>query len=111
MKRDKCIFEHCESNECYTEYYCELFGEDIPKEFATYDGCNLMFNEAKKLCELLNDSMGKYYDSLYMYYGIEEEELTKEQQAEIDRNKKECDLAAKKYNNYFDVLLSRRKKK
>lgn len=109
MKCNQCGFEHCESNESYTEYYCELFGEDIPKEFATYDGCNLMFNEAKKFCKLLNECMGMYYDSMYTYYGIEE--LTKEQQAELDRNKKECDLAAKKYNNYFDVLLSRRKKK
>lgn len=49
------------------------------------------------------------YESLYMYYGMEEE-LTNEQQAEIDRSKKEFDLAAKKLNNYHDVLLSRRKR-
>lgn len=38
------------------------------------------------------------------------EELTKEQQADIDRIEKERDLADKKYNNYYDVLLSRREK-
>ena len=52
MKCDKCKFEHCVSNESYTGYYCELFVEDVPKEFATEEGCNLMFNEAKKLREL-----------------------------------------------------------
>ena len=53
--------------------------------------------------------MRTYYDSLYKYYAIGEE-LTKEQQADIDRIKKEHDLAYKKYNNYYDVLLSRREK-
>lgn len=110
MKCNRCGLSRGQSNECGTGYYCELFGEDVPEEFATYDGCNLMFNEAKKLCELLNDSMRTYYDSLYKYYVIGEE-LTKEQQADIDRIEKEHDLAYKKYNNYYDVLLSRRKKK
>ena len=109
MKCNQCRFEHCSSNENGTVFYCELFGEDIPKEFATYDGCNLMLNEAKKLCELFNDCMRTYYDSLYKYYAIGEE-LTKEQQADIDRIEKERDLADKKYNNYYDVLLSRREK-
>lgn len=68
-----------------------------------------MFKEAKKLSELFND-VGQYYDSIYRYYVIGEE-LTKEQQADIDRIKKQHDLADKKYNNYYDVLLSRRKKK
>lgn len=30
----------------------------------------------------MNESMGKYYDSMYTYYGIYEEELSKEQQAD-----------------------------
>ena len=108
MKCDKCRFEHCESNECYTEYYCEIFGEDVPDEFATYDGCNLRFNEAKKFCELINECMGKYYESLFKYYGIEE--LTKEQQADLDRIKKEYSLASKKLKDYQDILFSRRKR-
>lgn len=110
MKCNQCGFEHCSSNENGTEYYCELFGEDVPEEFAAEEGCNLMFKEAKNLSELLNDSMTTYYDSLYKYYVIGEE-LTKEQQADIDRIKKQHDLADKKYNNYYDVLLSKRKKK
>ena len=109
MKCDKCKFEHCVSNESYTEYYCELFDEDVPEEFATEEGCNLMFNEAKKLSELLND-VGQYYDSIYGYY-VTREELTEEQQAEIYRRKKEYDLAKKKLKDYKDILLSRREKK
>lgn len=73
MKCDKCKYERCVSNECCTEYYCEIFGDDVPEEFATYD-------EAKKFCEFMNESMGKYYDSMYTYYGIYEEELSKEHQ-------------------------------
>lgn len=111
MKCDECKFECCVSNESYTEYYCELFGEDVPEEFATYEGCNLMYQEAKKLCELNDKCMGTYYDFMYSFYPLSYENLTKEQQAEIDRIEKEHDLAAKKYNNYYDVLLSRRKKK
>lgn len=109
MKCDKCEFQRCESNESYTEYYCELFGEDVPEEFATYDGCNLMLKEAKKLSELFND-VGQYFDSIYGYY-VTREELTEEQQAEIYRRKKEYDLAKKNLKDYKDILLSRRKKK
>lgn len=109
MKCDKCGFEHCVSNECGTEYYCELFDEDIPEEFATEEGCNLMFTEAKKLSKLFND-VGQYYDSIYGYY-VTREELTEEQQAEIYRRKKEYDLAKKKLKDYQDILLSRREKK
>lgn len=109
MKCNQCGFGHCSSNENGTEYYCEIFGEDVPKEFATYDGCNLMFKEAKKLSELFND-VGQYYDIIYRYY-VTREELTEEQQAEIYRRKKEYDLAKKKLKDYKDILLSRRKKK
>lgn len=109
MKCDNCKFEHCVSNESYTEYYCEIFDEDVPEEFATEEGCNLMFKEAKKLSELLND-VGQYYDSIYGYY-VTREELTEEQQAEIYRRKKEYDLAKKKLKDYKDILLSRREKK
>lgn len=110
MKCDKCKFEHCVSNESYTEYYCEIFDEDVPKEFATEEGCNLMFNEAKKLRELSLDILEKSCDIINMYYVIEEEP-TKEQQAEIYRKEKEYDLAKKKIKDYKDILLSRRKKK
>lgn len=110
MKCDKCKFEHCVSNESYTEYYCEIFDEDVPEEFATEEGCNLMFNEAKKLRELSLDILEKSCDIINMYYVIEEEP-TKEQQAEIYRKEKEHDLAKKKLKDYKDILLSRRKKK
>lgn len=50
MKCDNCKFEHCQSSECGTEYYCAAFGDDVPEEFETYEGCNLRYNEAKKLC-------------------------------------------------------------
>lgn len=33
MKCDECGFQHCVANESYTEYYCEFFDEDVPKEF------------------------------------------------------------------------------
>lgn len=50
MKCDKCKFEHCQSSECGTEYYCEIFGYDTPEEFEVDEGCNLRYNEAKKFC-------------------------------------------------------------
>jgi hypothetical protein len=113
MRCDNCKFEYCVSNEPYTEYYCELFDEDVPEEFATEEGCNLMFNEAKKLSELSHDIVEKSCDIInmyYIYYGIEEGP-TKEQQAEIYRKEKEHDLAEKKLKDYKDILLNRRKKK
>lgn len=49
MKCDNCKFERCQSSECGTEYYCEIFGDDVPEEYATDEGCNLRYNEAKKI--------------------------------------------------------------
>lgn len=110
MKCDKCKFEHCQSSECGTEYYCEIFGDDVPKEFATDEGCNLRYNEAKKLCELNDQCIEKYYDSMYALYVLSDGNPTKEQQAEIYRIEKEYSLASKKSRDYCDVLLNRRKK-
>ena len=78
MKCDKCKFEHCQSNECGTEYYCEIFGDDVPEEFGSDEGCNLRYNEAKKFCELNDKCMEKYYDSIRLYYGFHEREPTKD---------------------------------
>lgn len=94
MKCDKCKFQHCQSNECGTEYYCEIFGYDVPEEFVTDEGCNLRHNEAKKLCELSE----KYYDSMYLYCGLYDGESRKEKQ----------DIKA--LQDYRNVLLNRRKK-
>lgn len=90
--------------------YRQFLKEDVPKEFCADEGCNLRFNEAKKLRELSLDILEKSCDIINMYYVIEEEP-TKEQQAEIYRKEKEHDLAKKKLKDYKDILLSRRKKK
>lgn len=111
MKCDKCKFEHCQSNECGTEYYCEIFGEDVPEEFATDEGCNLRCKEAKKFCELNDKCIAKYYEGMYLSCVLDEVKPTKEQQAEIDRIDKEYSLALKKLQDYQDVLVNRRKKK
>lgn len=110
MKCDKCKFEYCESNEYGTEYYCAVFGDDVPEEFETNDGCNLKYNEAKKFCELNDKCTEKYYDSMYVLCVLSNENPTKEQQAEIDRIEKEYSLASKKIKNYYDVLVNWRKK-
>lgn len=110
MKCNRCEFEHCQSNEYGTEYYCAVFGDDVPEEFATDEGCNLRHNEAKKLCELNDKCIEKYYDSMYVLYVLSNGNPTKEQQAEIDRIDKEYSLASKKSRDYCDVLANRRKK-
>lgn len=110
MKCNKCRFEYCQSNKYGTEYYCEVFGDDVPKEFATDEGCNLRYNEAKKLCELNDKCIEKYDDSMYALYVLNDGNPTKAQQAEIDRIDKEYSLASKKARNYCDVLVNRRKK-
>lgn len=110
MKCDKCKFVRCQSNEYGTEYYCAAFGDDVPEKFETYGGCNLRYNEAKKLCELNDKCREKYYDSMYVLYVLSDGKPTKEQQAEIDRIDKEYSLASKKIKNYYDVLVNWRKR-
>ncbi len=109
MKCNRCEFEYCESNEYGTEYGCAVFGDDVPEEFETYEGCNLRYNEAKKLCELNDKCIEKYYGSMYVLYALSDGNPTKEQQAEIDRIEKGYSLASKKIKNYYDVLVNGRK--
>lgn len=110
MKCNRCEFEYCESNEYGTEYGCAVFGYGVPEKFETYGGCNLRYNEAKKLCELNDKCREKYYDSMYALYVLSNGNPTKEQQAEIDRIEKEYSLVSKKSRDYCDVLANRRKK-
>ena len=110
MKCNKCDFEYCQSNEYGTEYGCAVFGDDVPEKFETYGGCNLRYNEAKKLCELKDKCIEKYYDSMYALYVLNNGNPTKEQQAEIDRIDKEYSLASKKSRDYRDVLVNERKR-
>ena len=111
MKCDKCQFEHCVSNESYTEYYCEIFGDDVPEEFATDEGCNLRYNEAKKICELNDKCMEKYYEDMNLRYSLCDGEPTKDKKTEIHKVNKEYSLALKKCQDYKDVLLNRRKRR
>lgn len=111
MKCNRCEFEYCESNEYGTEYGCAVFGDDVPEEFETDEGCNLRYNEAKKFCELNDKCIAKYYEGMYLSCALDEVKPTKEQQAEIHKVNKEYGLASKKLQNYYDVLVNRRKKK
>lgn len=111
MKCNKCEFEYCQSNEYGTEYCCAVFGDDVPEEFETDGGCNLRYKEAKKLCELNDKCIEKYYDSMYALYVLSNGNPTKEQQAEINRIDKEYSLASKRSRDYRNVLVNRRKKK
>lgn len=110
MKCDNCKFEHCQSSECGTEYYCEIFGYDTPEEFEVDEGCNLRYNEAKKFCELSDKCMEKYYEVMNLCHSLHNGEPTKEKKAEIHKVKKEYSLALKKLKDYQDVLENRRKK-
>lgn len=110
MKCNRCEFEYCESNEYGTEYSCAVFGDDVPEEFETNEGCNLRYDEAKKFCELNDKCIEKYYGSMYALYVLSNGKPTKEQQAEIDRIEKEYSLASKKLKNYYDVLVNGRKR-
>lgn len=111
MKCDKCKFEHCQSSECGTEYYCAVFEDDVPEEFATDEGCNLRYNEAKKLCELSDKCMEKYYEVSNLCHSLYDGEPTKEKKAETHKVNKEYSLALKELQDYQDVLVKRRKKK
>lgn len=110
MKCDNCKFVRCQSNEYGTEYYCAAFGDDVPEEFEADEGCNLRYNEAKKLCELNDKCIAKYYEAMYLSCVLDEEGPTKEKQAEIHKVNKEYSLAVKKLQDYQDVLENRRKK-
>lgn len=119
MKCVKCDFECCNSNENGTEYYCAIFGDDIPKSLETDGGCEcaLNYNEAKKLCELhdklceLHDKcMAMYYEIMSLLYEFGEGPRTKEKQAEWDKVNEEYSLASKNYHNYFDFVVSRKRK-
>lgn len=110
MKCNRCEFERCKSNEDGTEYYCALFEYDTPEEFEIDEGCNLRYNEAKKFYELNDECIAKYYDGMYLSCVLDEGKPTKEQQAEMDKVNKEYISAQKKLQNYYNVLLNRRKK-
>lgn len=110
MKCDNCKFERCQSSECGTEYYCEIFGYDVPEEFEADEGCNLRYNEAKRFCELNDKCIEKYYESMNLCHSLYDGEPTKEKKAEIHKVNKEYSLAVKKLQDYQDVLENRRKK-
>ena len=110
MKCVKCDFECCNSNENGTEYYYAVFGDNVPEELETNVGCNLKYNEAKKLCELDDKCIAMYYESMSLLYEFGEEPRTKEQQAKMDKVNEEYSLASKNYHNYFDLVVSRRRK-
>ncbi len=110
MKCNRCEFEECQSNEYGTEYYCAVFGDNVPEELETNVGCNLKYNEAKKLCELDDKCIAMYYESMSLLYEFGEEPRTKEQQAKMDKVNEEYSLASKKLKNYYDVLVNWRKR-
>lgn len=110
MKCNRCEFEECQSSEYGTEYYCAVFGDDVPEEFETNEGCNLKYNEAKKFCELNDKCIAKYYEGMYLSCVLDEEGPTKEKQAEMHKVNKEYGLALKKLHNYYDVLVNWRKR-
>ncbi len=51
-----------------------------------------------------------YYESMSLLYEFGEEPRTKEQQAKMDKVNEEYSLASKNYHNYFDLVVSRRRK-
>lgn len=110
MKCVKCDFECCNSNENGTEYYCAVFGDNVPEELETNVGCNLKYNEAEKLYELNDKCIAKYYESMYMESVLYNGNPTKEQQVEIDKVNKEYSCAAKELNNYLKTVINRRKR-
>lgn len=95
----------------YIVYASKLYGgKHVMEEFETDEGCNLRYKEAKKLCELNDKCIEKYYDSMYALYVLSNGNPTKEQQAEINRIDKEYSLASKRSRDYRNVLVNRRNK-
>lgn len=74
----------------YSCYACELFGEDVPNEFAKGDGCCLHINELKKAIRLQERVLS------WQYVGYRRE-LTPLEERMIKKTSQE-------YNKYMEHL-------
>lgn len=112
-KCSQCPFEVNMGTYEYTEMACKFFGYDVPEEFYREDdeGCNLRFSEAKKLARLQVDEWEYTPDYHFKQmcdedYKPTEKDLAEEKELQDKRKKREA-----LYNEYFEVLKERRKKK
>lgn len=114
MKCENCRFLRYVSSETESYSYCPIFGEDIPYPFinASYDGCAMTFQEAKKLNELNNEAESLRYEHIGKWYELEEKgTISEEENKQLDKLGQELDFACKIYNNYFSIVKNRMKVK
>lgn len=86
---DKCRHMYDAGGE-YAVYVCDLFGEDVPSEFATEDGCCLHQNEVKKAIRLRDRALS------WTFIGYSHEPTENE--------KRLLQKTAKEYNDYLEHL-------
>lgn len=69
MKCDKCPFSEHYTGSYGSEWVCRLFGDYVPDLFYEDGGCNLKYQEAKKLLRLEDDvEEGKKTKQDYLRY-------------------------------------------
>ena len=94
---DNCRHIYDAGGEC-AYYVCELFGDDVPDEFAKEDACCLHPNEVKKAIRLQDSALSWSYS----IYG--KEEVTAYEKRMIEKTLQE-------YNKYMEHLKEKYKER
>lgn len=66
-------------------YVCDLFGEDVPSEFAKEDGCCLHPNEVKKAIRLRDRARDWYYSGYGKEVTPQEKRMIKKTSQEFNK--------------------------
>lgn len=112
-KCSKCPFAINMGTDNYVEMACQFFGYHVPEEFDSEDheGCNLRFQEAKKLDRL---QVGEWeFTPEYHFKQMCDKDYkpTAEELIEEKKLQEKCKKKAEIYNAYFEELKRRRKVK
>ena len=108
MKCEHCPFKFNEESWETPVYQCNFFYDETPEPFYEEDGCNLKYQEAKKLDELQCRWQSLSYGSDWTYRQMCEPDYkpTPEELKEEEERRKE---SKKAYNDYLEILKERRK--
>ena len=112
MKCEHCPFKFNEESWETPVYQCIFFYDETPDPFYEEDGCNLKYQEAKKLDELQCRCLSLSYGSDWTYAHWDEPDYkpTEAELKEEEERKEQSKKASKAYNDYFELLKKRREK-
>lgn len=111
MKCKNCPYVFNEESWETPVYQCNFFYDGTPEPFCEKDGCNLRYQEAKKLDELQRICFSLSYgcDWTYAHWDEPDYKPTEAELKEQEERNEQSRKAGKAYNDYLELLKERRK--